>query len=434
MRGVTVGVLGLGLGVLTWAIGITPAVAPLSPQAQVEQAADRADHLVCPLTDFIRSRSQVAVMASRGGTVDLWEVSGGDWLSFGEADLGETGGWIGDAPTGLGALLVESGPQWSGAGMLNTSDQALAGWMCGESSDSLIALGGSTLAEDRLDLILYNPYIWDATSNVEIVSELGEDTPPGLQQVFVPARKAVKVSLDESLRLRRFLGVQITSSPGRVAALLQQAGNGETAMMEGVAPHTEWWLPIPDLGQDGTYLLVSSPSDASFSYTVDLMTESGSIPGFLEEEYLPGQLIWVALSDLEEGVTGIRVSGSVALVAGLRIENDGLLAAGPGARGTSQRWFLPGAGDDGERDNLAWLLNPSALPVTVSVAGAAEGAFSYEVTVPPESVSSFDLARLSGQAENLPGYLVEAEEEIAVVWTSQLGGRAGSYTAGAPVD
>jgi hypothetical protein len=306
--------------------------------------------------------------------------------------------------------------------------------MCGETSDSLVALGGSTLADDRLDLVLYNPYIWDATSNIQIISELGEDTPPNLQEIFVPARKAVKVSLDESLRLRRFLGVQVQSSPGRMAVLLQQAGNGETAMVEGVTPHTEWWLPIPDLGQGGTYLLVSSPSGASFSYTVDLMTESGPIPGFLEEEYQPGELVRIDLSDLPLGVTGIRVSGSVALVAGLRIEEEGLLAVGPGARGTSQRWFLPGAGDDEERNTLAWLLNPSALPVTVSVAAAAEGAFSYEVIIPPESVTSFDLGRLSGEAEHLPGYLVTADDDVAVVWTAQLGGRAGSYTAGTPVD
>lgn len=434
MRAVAMAVLGLVLGVFTWAIAIEPRVVVSPAETPEDELSDRADHLVCPLTDFIRSDTQVAVMASRGGGVDLWEVSGGEWRTFGEADLGDIGSWMANAPIGLGGLLVESGPAWSGAGMLNISTQSVSSWMCGESSDNLIALGGSTRAEDRLDLVIHNPYIWDATARIVIMSELGEDTPPNLQQVFVPAQRTVKVSLDESLRLRRFLGAQVASSPGRVAVLLQQAGNGETAMMEGVVPHTDWWLPIPDLGQDSTVLLLSSPSGSSFSYRVDLMTEAGPIPGFVEEEYLPGQLVSFALSDLPDGVTGIGVSSSVALVTGLRMESDGLLAVGPGARGTSHRWFLPGAGDDGTRHNLAWLLNPSALPVIVSVAAAAEGAFSLEVTMPPESVVPFDLGRLSGQAESVPGYLVEAEEEIAVVWTSLLGGRAGSYTAGAPVD
>ena len=434
MRAVVIGVLGLVLGVLALAFAIEPSVVVSAPEVTQEESSERADHLVCPLTDFIRSDTQVAVMSSRGGNVDLWEVSGGDWGTFGEADLGDTGSWMATAPIGLVALLVESGPTWSGAGMVNASTQAISSWMCGESSDNLMAVGGSTLAEDRLDLVIYNPYIWDATSRIVIMSELGEDTPPNLQEVFVPARRAVKVSLDESLRLRRFLGVQVASSPGRVAVLLQQAGNGETAMMEGVIPHTDWWLPIPDLGQADTFLLLSSPSGSSFSYRVDLMTEAGPIPEFVEEEYLPGQLVSLALSDLPDGVTGIGVSGSVALVAGLRMENDGLLAVGPGARGTSRRWFLPGAGDEETRHNLAWLLNPSALPVEVSVAAAAEGAFSLGVTVPPESVVPFDLGRLSGLAESVPGYLVEAQDEIAVVWTSLLGSRAGSYTAGTPVD
>ena len=434
MRGVAIGVLGVVAGVLAWAIVIAPAAVAPAPPTSEDESSERADHLVCPLTDFIRSDTQVAVMSSRGGSVDLWDVSGGDWETFEEADLGDTGSWMASAPIGLGALLVESGAAWSGAGMLNTSPQAISSWMCGESSDNLMALGGSTLAEDRLDLVLYNPYIWDATTRISVMSELGEDTPPNLQEVFVPARRALKVSLDESLRLRRFLGVQVTSSPGRVAVLLQQAGNGETAMMEGVVPHTDWWLPVPDLGHDATFLLLSSPSGSAFSYRVDLMTESGPIPAFVEEEYLPGQLVSLALSDLPDGVTGIGVSGSVALVAGLRMEDDGLLAVGPGARGTSRRWFLPGAGDDETRHNLAWLLNPSGLPVTVSVSAAAQGAFSREVTIPPESVVPFDLGGLSGLAESVPGYLVEAEEEIAAVWTSLLGGRAGSYTAGTPVD
>lgn len=433
MRGVAVGSLGLLLGLLTWAIAIAPS-AVVSTEAPGVSAPEGADHLVCPLTDFIRSDTQVALMASRGGTVDLWDVSGGRWTSFGEADLGDTGGWVGRAPSGLGVLLAESGSKTSGAGLTNTAAQAISSWMCGESSDILMALGGSTLADDRLDLVLYNPYIWDASSRVEIISELGEDTPPDLQEIYVPAGKAVKVNLDESLRLRRFLGLWASSSPGEVALLLQQAGNGETAMIEGAVPHTHWWLPVPDLGQAETYLLMASPSGSSFTYRVDLMTESGPIVGFVEDEYLPGQLISTPLSELPDGVTGISVSSSVGMVAGLRLEAEGLLAVGSGARGTSSRWFLPGAGDNDGRLNVAWLLNPSGLPVTVSVSGVAEGAFSFNVTVSPESVLAFDLERLSGLAEDLPGYLVDADGEIAVVWTSQLDGGAASYVAGSPVD
>ena len=433
MRAVAVGLLGLVLGLLTWAIAIEPSAVP-SPEAVDIPAPEGADHLVCPLTDFIRSDTQVALMASRGGSVDLWDVSGGTWASFGEADLGDTGGWVGEAPSGLGVLLVESGSTSSGAGMTDNATQAISSWRCGESSDTLMALGGSTLAEERLDLVLYNPYIWDASSRVEIISELGEDTPPNLQEIFVPAGKAVKVSLDEPLRLRRSLGLRATSSPGKVALLLQQTGNGDTAMIEGVIPHTDWWLPVPVLGQAETYLLMASPSGSSFTYRVDLMTETGLIVGFVEDEYLPGQLIETRLSELPDGITGIGVSSSVGMVAGLRLEGEGLLAVGPGARGTSARWFLPGAGDNEERLNVAWLLNPSGLPVSVSVSGVAEGAFSFNVTISSESMLRFDLGGLSGLAEDLPGYLVDADGEIAVVWTSQLDSGAGSYVAGSPVD
>ena len=432
MRGVAVGMMGLLLGVLTWAIVVeSPTDSPAESQSTYSGSPD---HLVCPLADFLRSDTQIALMASRGGGVELLRASGGEWSSYGEANLGDTGGWLGPAPSGTSVLLVESGPGWSGAGMLNIAPQSVSAWMCGESSDQLISLGGSTLADETLDLILYNPYVLDAVSRVEITSELGEDTPPPLQEIFVPAGKAVRVSIDESLRLRRFLSAQVNSSPGRVALLLQQTGRGETAMIEGVVPHTDWWLPVPLVGQAETHLLIASPSGSPFTYRLDLFTEAGPLLGYVEEDFLPGQLLSISLSDLPDGVRGIRVSGTVALVAGLRIEGEGMLAVGPGARGLSTRWLLPGAGDDEQKENQAWLLNPSELPVAVTVSGAAQGAYSFQVNVPPESVIAFDLSELTGLAEDLPGYLVEADLEIAAVWTSQVEGRAASFVPGAPVE
>ena len=431
MRRVAVALVGAVLGMLTWAVAVES-----SPPSTLEPAVapqQRADHLVCPVADFVRSDTEFSLMSSRGGAVKLWKVSEGEWSSLGEADLGDTGGWMGRASSGNSVLLAESGAGWSGAGMFNAAPQAVSAWMCGESSERLMALGGATLSDDRLDLILYNPYALDAATLVVITSELGEDTPPTLGEIFVPAGKTVKMSLDEPLRLRRSLAVQVDSSPGRIALLLQQTGNGETAMIEGVAPHTDWWLPIPDLGQTESRLLIASPSGAPFAYRLDLITESGPLPGFVEEDFLPEHVVSMPLTDLPEGTTGIRVSGTVALVAGLRLEGEGLLAIGPGARETSRRWFLPGAGENAERENQAWLLNPSGLPVSAAMSSLAEGGYSRRVTIPPESVLPFDLGKLSGLAEGLPGYLVDAEEEIAVVWTSQSEGKAASYASGVPV-
>ena len=108
----------------------------------------------------------------------LWNISQGEWSAIGEPDLDDTGRWMGMAPSGNSVLLAEIGAGWSGAGMLNTGPQAISAWMCGESSDRLMALGGATLNDDRLDLVLYNPYVLDSVVQVLITSELGEDTPP----------------------------------------------------------------------------------------------------------------------------------------------------------------------------------------------------------------------------------------------------------------
>ncbi|MYA40089.1 MAG: hypothetical protein F4Y36_10890 [Acidimicrobiia bacterium] len=428
MRGVAVGMVGLALGMLAWAMSSEST--PGAVQAQNEETRSASDHLVCPLADFVRSQTQVSLKAARPGLVPLWKVAEGEWSPLGGAELDDRGMWRGAAPAGSGVLLVETGGGPSGAGITNSAPEALSAWTCGDSSDRLAAVGGATLADDRLDLILYNPYVLDSVVQVTVTSELGEDTPPALREIYLPAGKTVEMTLDEPLRLRRSLAVSAESHPGRISLLLRQTRNGETAITEGVAPHTHWWLPIPDLGQTETHLTIASPSGSPFTYRVDLMSTSGPLPAFVEEDFLPGQLVSIPLSTLPEGVTGIGVVGTVPLVAGLRLEGDGLLAIGPGVRETSERWFLPAPAEGAGRDATAWLLNPSGADARVSISA---GGFSFTIRVPPESVRSFDLGKLNASAQSSEGYMVEAQEEIAVVMTTRLQGGAASVAVGAPV-
>ena len=428
MRGVAVAMVGLVLGVLTWALSVESSPVPEpAPAAGVQSGSD---HLVCPLTDFVRSESEISLHAGRPGPIPLWDVAEGEWSSLGEADLDGGGQWRGAAPAGNSSFLAETGPGPSGGGITNTAPDAISAWTCGQSSDRLVALGGATLADDRLDMVLYNPYVLDSLVQVVVTSELGEDTPPALREIYVPAGKTVEMTLDEPLRLRRSLAVMADSHPGRIALLLRQTGNGDTAMTEGVAPHSDWWLPVPDLGQRETNLVIASSSGSPFTYRVDLMTESGPLPEFVEEDFLPGQLVSIPLSAFPGGVTGIGVVGTVPLVAGLRMEGEGLLAIGPGVPETSSRWFLPAVGDGAEGEARAWILNPSGVETRVSISA---GSFSFTITVLPESVHSFDLVKLRGSVEVNPGYLVEAQDEIAVVMTTRLPGGAASVAVGAPV-
>lgn len=428
MRGMAVGMVGLVLGMLTWAISVESS--PVPAPAPTVGAESGSDHLVCPLADFVRSETEISLLAARPGAVPLWNVRGGEWSPLGGTEPDDAGMWTVPAPAGRGAFLAETGAGPSGAGVINTAPEAISAWTCGQSSHRLVALGGATLADDRLDLVLYNPYVLDSVVQVVVTSELGEDTPAALREIYVPAGETVEMALDEPLRLRRSLSVLAESSPGRIALLLRQTGKGETAMTEGVAPHTDWWLPVPDLGQEETYLLIASPSGSPFTYRVDLMTESGPLPGFVEEDFLPGQLVSIPLSALPRGVTGIGVFGTVPLVAGLRMEGDGLLAIGPGAREISTRWFLPPAGNGAGGQARAWLSNPSGLEARVSIAA---GSYSHTITVPPESVLPFDLGKLRVSPDGDSGYLVEAQEAIAVVMTTRLQGGAASFAVGAPV-
>ncbi len=434
MRGITIGLLGVVVGLMTWTIDAGAPVPTPPPDVQTGSVGEHTDHLICPLAGFIRSQTRIALIASQTDRVDLWQVSDGAWASFRPEEPGDADGWIEPAPSGAGSLVAEIGAGWSAAGMVNIASGARSAWPCGHSSHMLTALGGATLEGDRLDLILYNPYVWDSSARVKIVSELGEDTPTGLQEVYVPAGKTVRTSVDEALTLRRLLGVEVESSPGRVALVLQQSTDGATAVAEGVSPQTEWWLPVPDLGQAETYLLLGSPSESSFSYRIDLLTESGPLYGWVEENFFPNRLAAVPLSDLPPGVTGVRVLGTVALVAGLRMESEEFLATGPGVAGTHRQWALPGAGAHQQSRAVAWLLNPTVAPVSVSVSVPGGEAPFYQSAIAPESVLAVELDHGEGQIDDLAGYLVEAEEEIAVIWTSQSQDGAASYSAAVPVN
>ena len=96
MRGVAVGLMGLVLGMLIWAVAVESSPPPTPAPTAAPQA--RADHLVCPLAHFVRSETQISLQAGQGGPVPLWNISEGGWVALGEADLGDTGRWMGRGP------------------------------------------------------------------------------------------------------------------------------------------------------------------------------------------------------------------------------------------------------------------------------------------------------------------------------------------------
>ena len=86
MRGVAVGLMGLVLAMLIWAVAVESSPSPTPAPTTAPQA--RADHLVCPLADFVRSETQISLQAGQGGTGAAVEHLAGGMVGVRRGGLG----------------------------------------------------------------------------------------------------------------------------------------------------------------------------------------------------------------------------------------------------------------------------------------------------------------------------------------------------------
>lgn len=202
-----------------------------------------------------------------------------------------------------------------GLSMASCPRPAASAWFTGvRSSDAGVA-----------EVVLLNADAQDATVDLAVHGARGRVNAPGSRGIVVPARSSRVVPLGPLLTLDQAVSLQVSTSAGRVAAMIRQR------MLREDRPAGSDWLPptteaattvvIPGLpaGKGGRDLVVVNPGERTASVALQVLGASGPIalPGF-ETIDLPPQTSRIV--DLTTALAGAAV--------GLRLTSEQKIAAG----------------------------------------------------------------------------------------------------------
>jgi hypothetical protein len=317
---------------------------------------------------------------------------------------------IGDlAELGATPVLLEHGGGLAAATFSGTSEAAsISGCRRGESGPMAV-LGIATLGEDSAELQLVNPFAQDASLRLEVVSELGPDTPRDLETIRVPAASHVEVPLTRVLTGREAVSIGVEATSGLVAAAAVRHGPTDLAVTEGVGGRLEWYFPLPGAVLTGS-LHLRSVADLVGDFRIDRIDTTGTVEAVAEGTINPGQQVVMPVTDLAPAPGGLLVAATEPLVAGLVLEADQVRAVTVGG-GQGSRWVVPVTAAPGEGQNLIWVFNPGAVVATVNLARLQSAELVSPVEVGAGEVVELSIPRLTGS-----GLLVESDQPVVVAY------------------
>lgn len=363
----------------------------------------------------------IAVAAAVRGPVRVTTVAGGaDRVSV-MADIDEAGGALVplanlEAAGAIGAVAefptanAEAALITAGAPGTTVVGCTVPG------TTTLIAGGGSTLAEETLDLVIANPYAVDSVVSVQSASEVGTDSASELASVIVPARSTVLRELAPLLPLRQSLSVRLEVQAGAVHGSLIQRVAGDIASTEAVSPATEWFFPVVEgEGVGRRRIVISSNSSIATEVAIDAYGPEGLIERVLEIQVPPMSQIEMGVADLGDGVVGARITATNPVVASLVLVGEQRRGLAPMTAGLSTDWWVPGSGSLAV--TTMWILNPTDLEAEVVVQPLAPNSPARPVVIPPESRQAVQVVGPGA------GHLIKSSVEVSVMWTAQ--GEAG---------
>lgn len=367
---------------------------------------------------------EATVTASVSGEVGT-EVTGGG-LAFGLVPLTDVAG------PGVSSAVVEFSDRPSGAVVVARGESVLASAGCrsGASKVWLLA-GGSTLADETLELRLFNPFPQPARLQIRVTSENDSEPEPTLETITVNPRTTRAVNLSELLALRETLALSITDEDGLVTPVLTQTfespenGVGDTAAWVGVGASSEWYFPFSGVGETVGSVVLMNDGAVPATYDVDVYTEDGSELGVRQDVLEPRTVARLPLSELHDGGAfgfGIRSDGPIG--AFLTGEGSTQRAATPGASYASPNWLVPGPGGSGTQSTV-WFLNAGSTLATVTYRAAqSNGSLgpAEKLAVPIGTVVSLAVDS---------GLVVRSSSPITVGWTATAPGSA-AFTMGLP--
>jgi hypothetical protein len=224
----------------------------------------------------------------------------------------------------------------------------------------------ATLGNESASLHLVNPFSHDASLRLQLVSELGTDTPSDLESLRLPAATHLEIGLGQLLTGREAVSIEVEALTGLVAMSATRAAATDIAAVEALPGSLEWHIPIFSEAQAGK-LHIRSLSDVVGDYRVDRIDQSGTLEGVAQATLNPGEQVVLAVADLGASQGGLAVVGSEPLVTALVIEDGSRRAIASGGV-LASRWAVPVSSTGLEGQNHIWIFNPGDAPLVVAFA------------------------------------------------------------------
>lgn len=274
--------------------------------------------------------------------------------------------------------------------------------------------GGSTLSGEQLSLRLFNPFPETAKVTVTGFSEIGVEALGELQAVSINPRSWRDINFEELLRQRQSLVVSVRLDEGLVIPAMAQTTDAGEAWWIGSDLATAWEFPVVEFADvEQGAVLIGNPNLVDVTVTVDIYTADGPQRAAQEFTVASFALARIELDTLTADASGIRLSSTAPVTAGLVAQGEAGVVATAGVPGQAKTWLLPGVRTVGQIEGTVWLLNSGSEQISVTVSeltGAA--AVNSQVLVGPGSQVAVPI-----QEPDAVGVLVEASEPFSAAWS-----------------
>jgi len=212
------------------------------------------------------------------------------------------------------------------------TDRGLSMTSCSRPTASQWFTGVTSSPDGSADVVLLNSDDQDATVDIAVYGPGGRVNAPGSRGIIVPARTRRVVPLGPLFSAEQAVSLQVSTSAGRVAALVRQR------MLRNDRPAGTEWLPptadpatalvIPGLpaGKGFRDLIVVNPGERTASVTLQVLGSGGptAVPGFETLDLPPQASRIIPLGGaLAEAPVGLRLSSEQKITAGVISGNGG---------------------------------------------------------------------------------------------------------------
>lgn len=267
---------------------------------------------------LVPGSGQGPVVLSRGGEVATFGTPVDQAVAVAATAVGERAG-------GLEAEQVSRG--------VDGRNRGLAGTRCESTVQDTWFVGGGTKPGVESEVLLVNPYDDEALVDLELLTESGPSSAPGLRGIVVPGRQRKVVRLEDLEPDQRAIATRVHTRVGRVAPALRDSRylvGPDTAYGVDWVPRAGLPASVVDLvglpaGNGDRLLYIALPGEDDALVDIQLtLAEEQFVPVDLREMTVRAGTI--AIVDIEKVLEGraasVRVSSQGApVLAGAYAEN-----------------------------------------------------------------------------------------------------------------